>query len=86
MGLMFVRDQKSTQEYLDTHEFGHTFQNCLLGPLFPFVVAIPSATRYWIQEFRSRAGKQNPPYDGVWFEDAASQCGLYADWYIKHKK
>lgn len=31
------------------HEgFGHSMQNCILGPLFPFVVAIPSATRYWV--------------------------------------
>ena len=31
------------------HEgFGHSLQNCMLGPFFPFVVAIPSAVRYWV--------------------------------------
>ena len=31
------------------HEgFGHSIQNCILGPLFPFVVAAPSAARYWV--------------------------------------
>ena len=28
-----------------THEYGHTIQNLLLGPLFPFIVGIPSASR-----------------------------------------
>lgn len=45
MGLMFVRDQKSI-ESVNAHEFGHTFQNCLLGPLMLFVVSLPSAIRY----------------------------------------
>lgn len=86
MGLMFLRDQKSGDRYINCHEFGHTFQNCILGPLFPFVVAIPSATRYWIQEFRSRKGKTNPPYSAVWFEDAADVCGQYAEDYILYHK
>ena len=34
--------------YEDTrkHEAGHSLQNIILGPFFPFVVAIPSAIRY----------------------------------------
>ena len=43
-GPLFVRDLISC-EAVSWHEFGHSFQNCLLGPLFPFVVAIPSAIR-----------------------------------------
>lgn len=78
LGLAFVRDQKSADSYIEPHEFGHTFQNCILGPLFPFVVAIPSAIRYWIQYFNDKKGKQNPPYDSVWFEDAATKCGDFA--------
>ena len=77
MGLMFLRDHKSDDRYINCHEFGHTIQNCILGPLFPFVVGIPSAVRYWIQEFRRRKEKLNPPYDGFWAEDAATQCGQY---------
>ena len=50
MGLMFLRDHNSSVSYINPHEFGHTFQNCLLGPLFPFMVAIPSAIRYWLRE------------------------------------
>jgi len=73
-GLCFLRDQKSTGS-LNAHEFGHTFQNCLFGPLFLFIVAIPSATWYWSRELSEANTKK--PYDSMWFEDAATQCGLY---------
>ena len=45
MGLMFVRDQKSISS-VNQHEFGHTFQGCLLGPFMIFLVSIPSAVRW----------------------------------------
>ena len=32
------------------HEVGHALQNCVWGPLFPFVIAIPSVIRYWVRE------------------------------------
>ena len=76
MGLMFLRDHNSSVNYINSHEFGHTFQNCLLGPLFPFMVAIPSAIRYWLREIFPK--KIWAPYDSAWFEDAATQCGVYA--------
>ena len=76
-GLVFLRDQKSWMQ-LSNHEFGHTFQNCILGPLMPILVGIPSMCRYWYQAIRMKQGKTNKPYDAMWFEDAASQCGKYA--------
>ena len=39
------------------HEFGHALQHLVLGPLFIFVVAIPSATRYWLTHFKGRKNK-----------------------------
>lgn len=39
------------------HEFGHSIQHLYLGPLFIFVVAIPSATRYWLTHFKGRKNK-----------------------------
>lgn len=74
-GLCFLRDQKSRGN-LNAHEFGHTFQNCLFGPLFPFLVAIPSMT--WYHSRKKNKEKAKKPYDSKWFEDAATQCGLYA--------
>ena len=87
MGLMFVRDQKSITT-VNAHEFGHTFQNCLLGPLMPFVVSLPSAIRYWIIYFKyDRKGLTCPyEYDSIWFEDAATQCGNYAVHYLETKQ
>lgn len=83
-GLMYVRDLKSTNQ-IDAHEFGHTFQNCVFGPFVLFVSFIPSMLRYWYQVINSKKGKQNKPYDSMWFEDAATQCGLYANWYLNNK-
>lgn len=53
------------------HECGHTFQNAVLGPLVIFLVAIPSAIRYWM----SRFGKLKSDYDAAWFEGNASYFG-----------
>lgn len=58
------------------HEFGHSLQNCIWGPLFPFVIAIPSATRYCVREFQQNKG--TPPttdYDAIWFEGQATEWG-----------
>lgn len=87
MGLMFVRDQSSVKS-VNAHEFGHTFQNCILGPLMPFVVSLPSAIRYWIIYFKyDRKGLTCPyDYDSIWFEDAATQCGEYAAHYLETKQ
>ncbi len=84
MGLMFLRDHNSSINYINPHEFGHTFQNCLLGPLFPFIVAIPSAIRYWLREIFPK--KIWAPYDSAWFEDAATQCGVYAVRFLSQKQ
>jgi len=86
MGLMFCRDQKSSDSYVNRHEFGHTFQNCLLGPLFPFLVAIPSALRYWIRNLRTKKGKSNNDYDAIWFECSATECGKYVVDYLDKNK
>ena len=50
MGLMFLAS-KNSSEPLKFHEYGHTYQNALLGPFFPILVGIPSAIRYWYREY-----------------------------------
>lgn len=64
------------------HEFGHAIQNCYFGPLFPFIVAIPSACRYWhfMEERKKGRGDQLPAYDDAWFEGQATKLG-----YMYHK-
>lgn len=59
-------------EHTLNHEFGHSLQNAVYGPLFPFIVAIPSFTRYWM----IRLGKLKVDnYDDAWFEGQATEWG-----------
>ena len=78
LGCFFLCDN-SADEYLLAHESGHGLQNCLWGPLMPFVICIPSAIRYWYREFLWRFNKEKfnklPDYDAVWFEGQATKWG-----------
>lgn len=56
LGGFFLCD-KNSGDSVKYHECGHSLQNMILGPLFPFLVAIPSATRYWLREFKSHLTK-----------------------------
>ena len=51
LGMFFVRGKDCPS--VAPHEYGHTIQNLWWGPLFPFVVALPSAARYWIREIKT---------------------------------
>lgn len=56
-------EQSNLSRRTHAHEgFGHSLQNCILGPFFPFVVAIPSAVRYWVFNQRDYKGRQNFVY------------------------
>ena len=48
---------KNASLYLKQHESGHGIQNLYLGPLFPFIVGIRSAMRYWLYEFTTHKGR-----------------------------
>ena len=74
LGMTFIRDKESDSS-LSEHEFGHTFQNCLMGPLTIFIEFIPSAIRYWVLEYKRHKGLPVPDYDAIWFESNASDIG-----------
>jgi hypothetical protein len=59
------------------HEFGHSIQHLYFGPLYIFIIAVPSAVRYWCQRILQRQGVKFPPdwYDSVWFEGGATKTG-----------
>lgn len=61
------------------HECGHGIQNCLWGVLMPFVIAIPSAIRYWYRRYLTEKKGVKPwllpEYDSVWFEGQATRWG-----------
>ena len=82
LGMFFVRGKLN--ESVCAHEYGHSIQNLWWGWLFPFVIAIPSATRYWYREFYTKFiypknRKRLPRYDAVWFEGQATELGRKAN-------
>lgn len=84
-GLFFLRDHKSEGDLM-SHEWGHTFEGVVLGPLFIFLVAIPSAVRWWIDWFKQKKTGQGIDYNAFWAEDAASACGNWAVAQLNEKK
>ena len=58
---------------LCTHEYGHTVQCLLLGPLYWFVVAIPSVI--WYHFFAGYRKKRGIPYDALFCERWATAWG-----------
>lgn len=72
LGTFFiVSERASSRTYL--HESGHALQNIIWGPLFLFVIGIPSAIRYWYRELRHIT---IPSYDSIWFEGQATYFGF----------
>lgn len=74
VGTTFVRDTTSIEQ-VSEHEFGHTMQNTLFGPVAIFICYIPSIIRYFIIVSKQKKGKETKPYNSVWFEASASDCG-----------
>lgn len=75
LGCFFICSKECGKHTKD-HEFGHALQNAVYGPLFPFLVAIPSAVRY---HYRNWCVKHNKllttKYDDIWFEGQATKWG-----------
>ena len=74
LGMTIITDDEPNEWILD-HEFGHSVQNAFFGPLFPFLIAIPSVIRYWKRKKDEKNGKELPDYDSVWFEGQATELG-----------
>lgn len=73
---MFFLCNKNPTEHIKNHETGHSLQNCVLGPLMPFAVCIPSAIRYWYRAIRQKIGKPcKTKYDDFWVEGSATRIG-----------
>lgn len=67
------KEGSSFYDHTRKHEFGHSIQVLFMGPFFIFIVAIPSALRYWY--YRLTPGKKHKEYDDVWFEGTATKWG-----------
>lgn len=71
------------------HEIGHSLQNILWGPLFLFVIGIPSFLRYWYREtpIYLNNPEKHTDYDAIWFEGQATAWGTkYVEAYNKSKE
>lgn len=77
MGLfIFVRDEKEKEDWLYNvriHEYGHTWQCLLLGPLYYLVVAIPSVI--WCNCFAGYRKKNDVSYYKLYCESWANSFG-----------
>lgn len=69
----YSTNDKKWFEHTRRHEFGHSIQQLIFGPLTPFIITIPSAIRYWY--FRLTPNKPHKDYDDIWFEYTASKWG-----------
>ena len=83
LGLFIFVDREPSMPTL-RHESGHTLQVSLMGVFYLFLVAIPSAVRYWYREYLANAKRipygELAPYDAVWFERQATEWGsLYEE-------
>jgi len=66
------------QEYCEkvaVHEFGHTLQALLLGPLYPVIIGIPSMCWGNIPYFRKIRREKKIPYTWLFCEKWASYWG-----------
>ena len=67
-----VRDMREIDR-ICAHEYGHTIQCLLLGPLYWVVVAIPSVI--WYHFFAGYRKKRGVPYDALFCERWATAWG-----------
>lgn len=78
LGFVTVVSKVSGESTL-RHEHGHFIQNAMYGPLFPFIVAIPSMFRYHYRNYlvlkKGKKRSQLPDYDSAWFEGQATDFG-----------
>ena len=88
LGIFIFADKDSS---LLEHEYGHSIQNLIFGPLFLLVIGIPSFVRslyftFVINKLNLRPGVNG--YYNIWFEADASALGRHTlynkkwDWLI----
>ena len=77
LGMLYMVGRQDSP-HLHMHELGHTYQNIWWGPLFPFVIGIPSVIRCAVFSklvARAKAKGKILKYDDIWFEGQATSLG-----------
>ena len=57
MGLCFFMTDDTPSYHTKCHETGHLLQQAIFGPIMPFVVSLPSASRYWLYQFNTQRAR-----------------------------
>lgn len=57
------------------HEYGHTIQSLVLGPLYLFIIGIPSVTWAFLPVFRKMRREKGIPYSRAYCEASANRLG-----------
>lgn len=71
----FVEDRKGRQEYVSKHEYGHTIQSLILGPLYLIIVGVPSFIWANIPYFRNKRERKHIAYNSFIVEKLADKLG-----------
>lgn len=86
LGLFIFVDQKDVNrphQKLSAHEYGHTIQSLLLGPLYLLVIGLPSFT--WSKYYMKNVKSKGLSYDDFWIEKWADQLGNHFVYPDKNK-
>ncbi len=77
---IFINANRQGDALHDTqiHEYGHTIQSAILGPLWLFVIAIPSVIWCNTPYFVKLRKEKNVSYYRAYCEGWANMCGLRA--------
>lgn len=57
------------------HEYGHTIQSLLLGPMYLIVIGIPSTLWGWLPQLAQKRKAQQISYFSFFTENWANRCG-----------
>ena len=73
------RDKRNLEEntYSKTlvHEYGHTIQSLLLGPLYMLVIGLPSSIWFMVPRYKKSRKENNISYFSFYTEKWANSCG-----------
>jgi len=74
---LFVAEhlQGERYEHILHHEFGHTIQSLVLGPLYLVLIGLPSVIWCNLPYFKRLRNEKGVPYDKFFIEGQASRIG-----------
>jgi len=75
MFIFYGHENAKDRNEVKVHEYGHTIQSAVLGPLFMFVIAIPSTSWAFLPIFINYRKKTGMAYLDLYCESWANKWG-----------